>query len=159
MSNSVKFYLRKYDIGHKNRIALKGWSFFTHTHTHSQAAIFFKKGVGFTALLFFDLVYVLNEHLSLIKLASSKKSLNSYYKGLKKIDSYLVLSAELLGSPVLVLFLLCWVSWALLYWFLYVRSPVLSCVLLLDLKYKILNFNHNFDKFGKKFKKINLQLF
>ncbi len=38
----------------------------THTQTHSQAAIFFKKGVGFTALLFFYLVYVLKEHLGLI---------------------------------------------------------------------------------------------
>jgi hypothetical protein len=81
----------------------------TNTHTHSQAAIFFKKGVGFTALLFFYLVYVLKEHLSLIKLESSKKSLKSYYQGLKKIDSYLVL-------------LLC-----LLCWFFSAKFPVLSC--------------------------------
>ncbi len=51
---------------------------FGFSHTHSQAAIFFKKGVGFTALYFFYLVYVLKEHLSFKKLASSKKSLNSY---------------------------------------------------------------------------------
>ena len=93
----------------------------THRHTHSQAAIFFKKGVGFTALLVFYLVCVLNEHLSLIKLASSKKSLKSYYQGLKKIDSYLVLScASCAGSSLLsflcslVLVRLCKVSCAFL---------------------------------------------
>ena len=83
--------------------------FFTHTLTSSYL---FQNGRRFHRFFVFLFGICSKRTFELKKLASSKKSLNSYYKGLKKL---IVTRFPLLGS------------WALLCWFFSARFHGLSC--------------------------------